>query len=196
MKRALIGSGGHADEVESQIGLKFHRFVSDEYFNGDKNTSPISKFDVEEYEVMIAIGDSIQRYNVMNQMPVGTKYFSFIHHTALILGDNVQIGEGSFIGAYSLLTTNIELGKHCLLNRTVQIGHDCKIGDFFSAMPNTVISGNVIIGNYCYFGNNSSVKEKILIGDSVKVGMGASVVKNINEPGVYAGAPVKKLIKK
>lgn len=193
MKRALIGSGGHADEVESQIGIKFHRFVSDEYFENLEHTSPMSKFNAEEYEVMIAIGDSNKRYEVMKQLPLGTKYFSFIHPTAIIFGKNVIIGEGSFIGAYSLLTTNIDLGKHSILNRGVHIGHDCKIDDFFSAMPGSIVSGNVTIGKKFYLGTNSSVREKIKICNNVVIGLNSGVVNNITQEGTYVGVPALKI---
>lgn len=46
--------------------------------------------------------------------------------------DNIEISEGSFIGAYSILTTNVKIGKHSILNRGNHIGHDCRIGDYFS----------------------------------------------------------------
>jgi sugar O-acyltransferase (sialic acid O-acetyltransferase NeuD family) len=191
MKRALIGNGGHADEVESQIGEKMVRFVSDEYFNGEKNLLPLSKLDIDNYEIMIAVGDSLKRYSIYQSLPKKTKFFSFIHKTALILDNNFIISEGSFIGAYSILTTNIKLGEHSILNRSVQVGHDCVIDNFFSAMPGAVLSGNLKIGNCCYMGNNSSIKEKIEICDQVIIGMNACVVSNITKSGVYLGVPAK-----
>lgn len=191
MKRALIGNGGHADEVESQIGEKMVRFVSDEYFNGEKNTLPLSSFDSDKYEVMIAVGDTLKRYSIYQSLPKKTKFFSFIHKTSLLLNNNIIIGEGSFVGAYSILTTNVKLGEHSILNRSVQVGHDCVIGDFFSAMPGVVLSGNLKIGNCCYLGNNSSVKEKIEICNNVVIGMNACVVSNITKSGIYLGVPAK-----
>jgi UDP-3-O-[3-hydroxymyristoyl] glucosamine N-acyltransferase len=107
--------------------------------------------------------------------------------------DDVEIGEGSFIGAYSILTTNIKIGNHSILNRANHIGHDCKIGHFFSAMPVAIVSGNVTIGDLVYFGTNSSVKEKIKICNNVIIGLNGGVVKDITEPGVYGGTPIKKI---
>ena len=190
MIKALIGNGGHAREVMAQMGIKLVRFVDDQYMDND--TLPLSELDINKYEVMVAIADSKDRYETTQRLPNGTKFFKFIHPTALIMED-VEIGEGSFIGANSILTTNIKIGKHAILNRGIHIGHDCVIGDFFSAMPGSVVSGNVRIYDCVYLGNNSSIKEKLSIHSLTTIGMNGAVVKHIKEPGTYVGVPVKKI---
>lgn len=190
MKKALIGYGGHAREVMAQMGEKIPCFVDDEYSDGV--SLPLSSFDPLKFEVMIAIGNSSDRMKMKNKLPGKTKFFSWVHPTALMLGE-IVIGEGTFIGAYSILTDNIKIGSHSLLNRGVQIGHDCQIGDFFSAMPSSVVGGNVFIGDCVYLGSCSSVREKIKISDNSYVGMNSGVVKDIDYPGVYVGTPAKKI---
>jgi sugar O-acyltransferase (sialic acid O-acetyltransferase NeuD family) len=143
---------------------------------------------------MIAVADSKSRFDISQRLPKGIKFFTFIHPTSLIM-DDVEIGEGSFIGCYSVLTTNIKIGTHSILNRANHIGHDCRIGNFFSAMPGVIVSGNVTIQNLVYIGTNSSIREKIKICDLVTVGLNSGVVKDIVEPGVYVGTPVKKINK-
>lgn len=191
MKLALYGYGGHAREVAAQIDQEIIFFVDDDYV--DENTQPISLFNPDEYLIMVAVGDSKTRYNMVQKLPKETKYFTFIHPTVLILDDNIEIGEGSFIGANSILTTNIKIGKHALLNRGNHIGHDTIIGNYFSAMPGSIISGNVNIGDFVYIGTNSSVKEKINILNEIIIGLNSSVIKNITQSGVYGGCPIKKL---
>ena len=191
MLKVLIGYGGHAREIMAQMNMTLTCYVDDEFV--DENTLPISKLNFEKCEVMVAIGDSLIRKKIVDKLPKHTKYFSFIHPTVQIMDDNIKIGEGSFIGANSIITTNVKIGKHVLLNRGCHIGHDTVIGDYLSMMPNSVISGNVNVGDCFYMGNNSSVREKITICDNVTVGMNAGVVKNITEPGVYVGTPAKKI---
>ena len=187
----IIGYGGHAREVMSQMNQKLECYVDDKYLC-DK-TLPISKLDINKNKVIVAIGDPKERKDIVDRLPNETEYFTFIHPTALVMDDNIEIGEGSFIGANSILTTNIKVGKHTLLNRGNHIGHDTVIGDYLSMMPNSVISGNVNIGDRFYIGTNSSVKEKLNICDDVKVGLNSGVVKDINESGTYVGLPVKKI---
>jgi sugar O-acyltransferase (sialic acid O-acetyltransferase NeuD family) len=191
MKLALFGYGGHAREVACQIDQEVTFFVDDEYANNI--AKPISKFNPEEYLMMVAVADSKDRADIVSRLPKETKYFTFIHPTVQIMDDNIEVGEGSFIGANSILTTNIKLGKHALLNRGNHIGHDCFIGDYFSAMPNAVIGGNVWIDNKVYLGSCSNIREKIKIVANTTIGMNAAVVKNLTESGTYVGIPAKKL---
>jgi sugar O-acyltransferase (sialic acid O-acetyltransferase NeuD family) len=194
MIKALIGNGGHAREVQAQMGIELIRFVSDEYWKeGDNKLLPLSKFDSNKYIVMISVSNSKDREDIVNQLPTDTQYFTFVHPTVLLMSGDITIGEGSFIGANSIITCNIEIGKHAILNRANHIGHDCRIGDYFSAMPGSIISGNVSIGNRFYIGTNSSVREKINICDDVTIGLNTGIVKDINESGVYVGCPIKKI---
>jgi sugar O-acyltransferase (sialic acid O-acetyltransferase NeuD family) len=191
MKLALFGYGGHAREVASQIDQKVTFFVDDEYVNDV--AKPISKFNPEEYVMMVAVADGKDRFDIVQKLPKETQYFTYIHPTVLIMDDNIELGEGSFIGAYSILTTNIKIGKHALLNRGNHIGHDCQIGDYFSAMPNAVVGGNVTIGDKVYMGSCSNIREKINISNNITIGMNAAVVKNLIDEHIYIGVPAKKL---
>jgi sugar O-acyltransferase (sialic acid O-acetyltransferase NeuD family) len=189
MKLALFGYGGHAREVAAQMNLDVTFFVDDKYAN--EVSKPISTFDPEIYQMMVAVADSKERENIVKKLPQNTSYFTFVHPTALLMSEDIEIGIGSFIGAYSILTTNITIGNHTILNRGNHIGHDSKIGDFFSAMPGAIVSGNVVIGTNVYMGNNSSIREKITVGSNAIIGANAAVVKNIITGGTYVGVPAK-----
>lgn len=189
MKKALIGYGGHAREVMSQMGMKLPIFVDESHMN--EVTLPLSQFNPNEYEVMVVLGGPRERFDMVNKLPKNTKYFSWVHPTSLIM-DDVEVGKGSFIGANCILTNNIKIGDHAILNRGNQIGHDCVIGDYFSMMPGAIVSGNVKIYDLVYMGCNSSIREKLSIHSLSIIGMGAAVVSNINDSGTYVGVPAKK----
>jgi sugar O-acyltransferase (sialic acid O-acetyltransferase NeuD family) len=196
MKKAIIGSGGFGREVRALLldnnpNEVVQFFVDDNYV--DNNTNPISSLNVNEYEVIIAVGNPILREQIYRKLPKNTKYFTAIHKSVQILDSNVVIGEGSIICPNTILTTNIKIGNHTHLNLDTTIGHDTITGDFFTTAPGVKISGNCIIGDRVYFGTNSSVREKITICDDVTIGLNGGVVKNINEPGTYVGVPVKKI---
>jgi sugar O-acyltransferase (sialic acid O-acetyltransferase NeuD family) len=155
---------------------------------------PQSEFNPEEYEVLVGIGDSVTRKKVVENLPVGTKFTTVIHPSAVI-SDWVEIGEGGIITAGVIITCNIKIGKHAQLNLHSTVGHDCVIGDYYTSGPGTNVSGICTFGHNVYFGTNASVKQGISICDNVVIGMGSVVTKNITEPGVYIGSPVKKLEK-
>jgi sugar O-acyltransferase (sialic acid O-acetyltransferase NeuD family) len=172
----------------AQMGLKLTRFVDEEFV--DEDSLPISQFDPTKHAAMVAIANSKDRYDMVQKLPKETQFFTFIHPTALIMGD-VEIGEGSFIGAHSILTTNIKIGNHAILNRGNHIGHDCRIGSYFSAMPGSIVSGNVTIYGLVYMGTNSSIREKLSIHSLSTIGMNSAVIKNIEDSGTYVGCPAK-----
>jgi sugar O-acyltransferase (sialic acid O-acetyltransferase NeuD family) len=191
MKLALFGYGGHAREAACQIEQEVTFFVDDKYANDV--AKPISEFNPEEYMIIVAVADSKDRADIVAKLPKETKYFTFIHPSVHIMDDNIQVGVGSFIGANSILTTNIKLGNHTLLNRGNHIGHDSVAGDFFSMMPNAVVGGNVTLGDNVYLGSCSNIREKINITSDVLIGMNAAVVKDITENGTYVGVPTQKI---
>lgn len=190
---ALIGNGGHAREVEFQMGFKIKKFVDDDFYSpNDPLLLPISKFDPDLYEIMIAVGDPTERESIVKRMPSGTRYFSFIHPTAII-SDDIDMGEGSFIGAYSIVTTNVKIGEHSILNRGCQIGHDSILGKYFSGMPGSIVSGNVKIGDRVFLGTNSAIREKLLICDDVTIGISSGIYQNIESPGKYTSIKQTKI---
>jgi len=191
MKKAIFGFGGHAREVSFQMEEDVTFFVDDDFSNNFAR--PLSSFNPEEFQIMVAVADSNLRRSIVSKLPKETKYFSFIHPTALIMDKHIEIGKGSFIGAYSILTANIKLGEHSILNRGNHIGHDTVTGDFLSMMPGAIISGNAILGDRVYLGTNSTVIEKKIIHHDVIVGANGVVVNNIDSPGTYVGVPSKKI---
>jgi len=198
MKKGIIGAGGFGREVYSSLSTRDRAeckfFVDDEYYKtGSDNILPLSKFNVTEYEIVVAVGDPLSRQKIVNSLPTNTKYFTHIHPTVIILSNDIQIGEGSVICAGSIITTNVVIGKHAHLNLQTTIGHDCEIGDYFTTAPGAKISGNCEIGDRVYFGTNSSVRQKITITNDVTIGLNAGVVKNISESGTYVGTPAKKI---
>lgn len=198
MKKGIIGAGGFGREVYWSLSDIERNdtffFVDDIYWDGkDKKILPLSSFQPDKYEVVIAIADSKQRERIVNELPANTKFFTHIHPTAQIQGEDVIIGEGSIICAGTILTTNIKIGKHAQLNLITTIGHDCVIGDYFTTAPGVQISGNEKIGNRVYFGTRSCIKQKLKVCDDVTIGMNAGVTKDIIESGTYVGTPAKKI---
>jgi sugar O-acyltransferase (sialic acid O-acetyltransferase NeuD family) len=198
MKKGIIGAGGFGREVYWSLSLMERVntvfFVDDKYWDGSNNLIlPLSKFDPNEYKVVVAIGDPKDRFDIIERLPKETKYFTHIHPSVQILGDDVEIGEGSIICAGTIITTNVKIGKHAHLNLQTTIGHDCETGDYFTTAPGVKISGNCKIDDLVYVGTNSSIKEKISIHSLVTIGLNSGVVKHIEETGVYVGCPAVKI---
>jgi sugar O-acyltransferase (sialic acid O-acetyltransferase NeuD family) len=204
-KLALLGAGGIASDISAYITDEHGRdeecpytgilkFVNDEYYkDNNQDIKPLSEFNPDTHALLIAVGTSVERYNILNTIPHNTTFFTYVHHSAYNFNNAAKIGQGTFIAPLCVLITNIEIGNHCHLNVGTVLGHDCKVGDFFTSAPNVNLSGNSTIGNVVYIGTQAVVKQKISICDNVVIGMCAGVTKDITNPGTYIGVPAKKI---
>ena len=207
-KIAIIGTGGFAREVLCLITdlgryedvacfMEPDDIWADKWQNQNIMGIPVrprSEFNSKQFSVTIGIGNSIFREKVVNELPEETEYLTLIHPSVTI-SKWVEIGEGAIICAGTILTCDIKIGKQAQLNLHTTIGHDCVIGNYFTTAPGVNISGICNFGNHVYFGTSAAVRQGINICDNVTIGMGAMVVKNITEAGIYVGMPAKKLEK-
>jgi sugar O-acyltransferase (sialic acid O-acetyltransferase NeuD family) len=209
-KIGIVGAGGFGKEtlcclIDSLGNTDFNTadiarfFVGDDYFETDSvlgiPVMPLSQFDPQKYDAVIAVGDPLSRKRLVESLPKDTTFATIIHPTAVI-SKWVTIGEGSIVTAGSILTCDIKIGKHAHINLLTTIGHDCVIGDYFTTAPSVNISGHCTLGDGVYLGTNVSIKQSVKICSNVTIGMGGVVLKNIDEAGVYIGFPLKKLEKK
>jgi sugar O-acyltransferase (sialic acid O-acetyltransferase NeuD family) len=117
-----------------------------------------------------------------------------------IVTDDVNLGEGSVLSHFSLLTCNIKIGKYFQANHYAQVSHDCVIGNFVTLAPGARCNGNVHVSDYVYVGSNAVIKQgntnkPLFIGKGAVIGMGAVVTKSV-EPGVTVlGNPARQMRK-
>ena len=72
--------------------------------------------------------------------------------------------------------------------RQNHIGHGTSIGDHTYLASHVVISGNCKIGERCFFGVNSTLKDYLEIGDDCFISMDASITKDLNNGSVVLPA--------
>lgn len=206
-KICIVGVGGFAKEVllyikdiasdsirieDMVVFMEKDENMRDNFTADGITVIPQSSFNPLKFNVIVAIGDSHKRKQVIESLPLNTKYLTIIHPKAYIAG-NVQIGEGSIITPGVIITTNVRIGRHANLNLNTTIGHDCVAHDFFTTAPAVNISGSCYFGECVYLGTNCAIRQGVKVCDNVTIGMGAMVIKNIKEPGVYVGMPAVKL---
>ncbi|MEN9599194.1 MAG: hypothetical protein RL596_1505 [Bacteroidota bacterium] len=107
---------------------------------------------------------------------------------------DVFIGENCRIQSHSFICTGVQIGENCFIAHGVMFVND----DFKSGGPAGDASAwrKTKIGNWVSIGSNATIMP-VSICDQVVIGAGAVVVKDINEPGIYAGNPavfIRKLV--
>ncbi len=112
-------------------------------------------------------------------------YPNLIHPRANITSSiSNDLGMGNIICCGVTITTNIKLGKFVIININSTIGHDVIIEDYCTVNPLVAVSGNVSIKKGALIGAGVSIKEKTLIGKNSIAGLGAIVVKEIEDNSV------------
>jgi len=84
------------------------------------------------------------------------------------------------------------MGDFNIINTGVTIEHETVLGNGNFIAANACIGSKVRIGNHCFIGLNSSLRENVNL-DRVFVGMHSLVLDSYNNCMVY-GVPAKKKI--
>lgn len=145
-------------------------------------------------EVVIAIADGDVRRQI-----AGRPYrWGRVIAPTVVIGAEVQIGEGAIFFDFVAVTTATRIGKHCQCGGYAYIAHDCLIGDFVTFGPRAGCNGNVRIGDGAQIGAGSVIRQglperPVSIGERAVVGMGAVVTKDVAAFATVIGNPAKPL---
>ncbi|MBR3158387.1 MAG: acetyltransferase [Atopobiaceae bacterium] len=119
--------------------------------------------------------------------------FATLIDPSVLMSDRVIIGEGSIVCAGNIVTVDITLGNHCIVNLDCTIGHDAVLGDYVTVYPSVNISGITDIGDCVELGTGMQIIQGKTIGSEAIVGAGAVVVKDIPARCVAVGSPAKPI---
>lgn len=120
-----------------------------------------------------------------------------------------SIADGCFIGPFVEIQRDVKIGSrtkiqsHTFVCELVTIGEDCFIGHGVMFINDTFLTGGpaqgnkdlwrpTSIGSHVSIGSNATIMP-VKITDNVVIGAGSVIVKDITEPGVYAGNPARKI---
>ena len=145
----------------------------------------------DELHLVFALGLPRIKKTVYQAIENDRIRYPIIIHPSVITGKSgyVEIGEGSIICAGTIITTNIVIGRHVILNLACTVGHETKIGDFSSFMPACNISGEVNIGEATFWGTGAKIINRKKVGNNVTVGAGAVVIADLGDDLTAVGVP-------
>jgi len=210
-KISIFGAGGFGREVAVLIEQinevkKEWEFIG--FWDDNKDLKPIindypnlggleqlnNYKDGELYIVCAVAEPNIKEKIISNITNSNIKFATLIHPNAIIGNRKfVSIGKGTIIGAGNIITANIEIGKHVILNLACTVGHDTIIEDYCSFMPTVNISGEVLIKKNVYVGTGAKIINLLEIGENTTVGAGAVVAKSLPANCVAVGVPAKPI---
>lgn len=101
--------------------------------------------------------------------------------------DDVQIGALTVIARGAIDDTVISRGSK--IDNSSFISHNVFVGEDTFVVGETIMFGGSSTGKQAFISGNSTVRNKVAIGDRATVGMGAVVTKNVENGTVVFGNP-------
>lgn len=149
---------------------------------------------------------------MINTHKIGIKNVDFGENISIVEPVNLygcKIGDDCFVGPFVEIQKDVKIGNNCKIQshtficELVSIGNHCFIAHgvmfindlFEGGAPAGGVKNkwkSTKIGNNVSIGSNATILP-VQITNDVVIGAGAVVTKDINEPGVYAGNPARKI---
>jgi len=124
------------------------------------------------------------------------KFVDIIHPTVIIPRDYCELGKGIVMAPLVQLSPDVSIGDNCILYANSFVGHGSTLERYVVVANNASIGARVHIERGVHIGSNSSIREGVTIGEFSVVGMGSTVLGDVQPNTVVVGTPAKKLSKK
>ena len=205
---AIVGAGGFGLEAAmliEQVNSANLQWNLIGYFDDGKKIGPkVNDLNVlggideinrwkNSLGIVVAIAKPDIKKKVVQSVDNKHIYYPTIIHPSVLTGrkEYVAIGEGCIICANNIITTNVTIGNHVIINLCCTIGHESYIGNYSSFMPNCNISGGVSIEECTYWGTGSIIINNLKVGRNTIIGAGSVVVRDVPSNVTVAGVPAK-----
>ena len=204
-KIAIYGAGGFGREVANLIDdINSHerRWEIVGFFDDEKSGETVNGHKVlggiidlnntkDEMDLVVAVGWPGPKKKIIENITNPHIRFATLIHPSVIMSQCVEVGAGSIICAGSILTVDIRIGRHVIVNLNCTVGHDAVIGDYCSLMPGVDIAGQTQVGAGSFMGTGALIINQKKIGANSIVGAGAVVIADIPANCTAVGNPAR-----
>lgn len=112
------------------------------------------------------------------------------HLGKVIIEDDVVIGSNCCIDKGFVGDTILK--KNCRLDNLIHVAHNVIIGENCIIPAGVIFGGYVTVEKNVIFGLNSTIKNRITIGEGAYVGMSAAVIHDVPVGKLVIGVPAKE----
>lgn len=204
----IIGAGGMGrtlyDMARESVGFgteyEIKGFIDDNIaaLDGFENYPPmlgtINGYQPKEDEVFVcSIGGGSRRKCMEEIIARGGSFLTMIHKTARI-GTNVEIGEGTIVGAFTSIGADAKVGRYNLIQSYTVVGHDSRIGDWNRIDTHVTLVGGTIVEDEADIHTSAMINHKVVVESNSRVAACSFVIRRVKSGTTVMGNPAKKLI--
>lgn len=194
----IIGAGGHGRVIADIVLHSGDKLLG---FLDDNRTEPVWGYPVlgkirdwrlygENAAFVLGIGNNAVREQLSKK--ITGPWYTAVHPSAQI-GTDVTIGDGTVVMAHASINPGVRISAHCIINTGAVVEHDNILEDFVHVSPNATLCGTVQIGHDTHVGAGVVIKNNCAVCPGCTLGAGTVVVRDITEPGTYAGVPARRI---
>jgi len=201
----IVGSGGFAGEVMLWLRAAWpERSQAVAGFLGlPSAVETPARFDLpllgdpEHFEpqpsdrFLLAIGIPEKRRGVAERMLARGAAFETLVHPTAIVAPTAEIGTGSIICPYVVVSDAVRLGRFVLLNYHSSLGHDASAGDFAVLSPYASLGGTARLGEDGFLGMHATVGPRVGIGARSTVSTQSCALHDAPDDTLVFGVPGK-----
>lgn len=141
---------------------------------------------------VLAVGSAKgRRKGIARLTPFPHIHFATLIDPSVAMSRSVRIGEGCMICAGNIITVDVNIGDHVIVNLDCTIGHDVNISDYVTLYPSVNVSGGVNIGECSEIGTGAAIIQGISVGTGVVVGANSTLIRDIEDEVTVVGSPAK-----
>ncbi len=204
----IIGAGGMGrtmyDMARESIGYgttyDIRGFIDDNttaldnFDNYPPLIAPIHGYQPKEDELFICSIGGTSRQKCMEEiLNRGGKFLTMIHHTARI-GTNVEIGEGTIVGAFTTIGADAKVGKYNLIQSYTVVGHDSIIGNWNRIDTHVTLVGGTIVQDGTDIHTSAMISHNVTVESHSRVAACSFVIRRVKEGTTVMGNPAKRLM--
>ena len=204
----IIGAGGFAKEliwVVEEVNKIQHTFEILGLLDEDKEKDGLKVLDFQVFgelksssfwsekpvHFICSVSEPAYRKRLVRKANDAGYCFTNVIHPAAVISDYARLGQGIVILPGTIVTVDVKLGNHVIINKLCSIGHETIIKNYCTLAPGVKVGGNVLIEEECNIGMNASIIQSVKIGKGTNVGAGAVVIDDLPAGCTAVGVPAK-----
>jgi len=177
-------------EKRENIGNNINNYIIKCFFKDIEKT-----FNPHKYKVIVAYGNNKKKKEIAKELSSMNYRFTSVISNKSYISTNVSIGKGCIINPNVTIMPNTKIGNNVIIHSGSVIEHDNIIENFVNIAPGVSTSGNVKIGEGSYIYTGTTIIPNINIGKWAIVGAGTTVVEDVIEKDIVVGNPARSIKK-